>query len=137
MKSIISLFSLLALLLVFSSCSSSKSAATAKWELLGERLVDKAGDHDEIAVTAAEGTFRAVKFKILRSPIYVKNVRIVFGNGESQNFQVDRRIPANSESKRLDLNGNQRVIKKIVFNYRTAQRPGPQAKALIKAFGMH
>ena len=121
---------------LFSGCSSSKPVANGPtWVKLGERLVDFRGDHDVIPVTANRGTFSALKFKVLQGPIFLRNVRVVYGNGTDTNIRVDRRIPAGTESRVFNLPGDKRIIKKINLNYKTAQRPGPQPKSKVIVFG--
>ena len=70
--------------------SISNSQAVNDWELLGSRTVSINTDHDEISVSANKGTFRKLKFKVTRASIFVKNVRIIYGNGESENHKVNR-----------------------------------------------
>ncbi len=88
-----------------------------KWEKLGSRKVNMGADHDEILFTAYEGLFTKIKFKVLDAPILLRNVKIVFGNGESRNFKVNKKFTAGMESRVVDLPGNTRIIKKIVMNY--------------------
>ena len=61
-----------------------KNKQTYKWEKLGSRKVNMGADHDEILVTAFEGFFTKIKFKVLDAPILLRSVKIVFGNGESR-----------------------------------------------------
>ncbi len=62
----------------------SNTSRPSKWEKLGARKVNMGADHDEILVTAFEGFFTKIKFKVLDAPILLRNVKIVFGNGESK-----------------------------------------------------
>jgi hypothetical protein len=110
-------------------------ARVQNWEKLGQKVVNMKGDHDELLVTTMEGVFTAVKFKVLKAPIHVVNVRIVFGNGEDLNFPVNRKFAAGEESAVLDLPGNKRIIKKIVFNYKSV--PAGKGRAVVLAFGRH
>ena len=104
------------------------------WELLGKRIVNVKADHDEIMVTAHEGTFTKLKFRILKAPIIIRNVKIVFGNGENKNIILKRKFAAGGESKIIDLPGNKRIIKKIVLNYKAI--PG-KGKAVVAVWGKH
>ena len=106
-----------------------------KWEKLGQRTVDIKADHDEIIVTAHEGAFTKLKFKILKAPIHVRNINIVFRNGDKKNIQLNRKFSPGSESKVVDLPGNKRIIKKIILNYKTV--PGVNSKAIVVVLGRH
>lgn len=124
-------------MVLISSCSAQNSVTTTRvinnWEVLGERIVNMGADHDEITVTARKGTFRKLKFKVTQAPIYVKNVRIVYGNGSSENHKVNETFRKGHFTRVLDLNGKNRVIRKILFNYTTINVGKGRAK--IIAFG--
>jgi len=132
-RTIIVLFTIV----LMSSCSAQNTVTTTKvvsnWEVLGERTVNMGADHDEITVTARKGTFRKLKFKVTQAPIYVKNVRIVYGNGSSENHKVNETFRKGHFTRVLDLNGKSRVIRKILFNYTTINVGKGRAK--IIAFG--
>jgi len=106
-----------------------------KWEKLGTRTVDIKGDHDVIQVGVFEGSFTKVRFKVMKAPIYLKNVVIVFGNGETKKVNFNARIKPGSISKVVDLPGNKRVIKKIKLNYKSV--PNGKGKAIVSAWGRH
>jgi hypothetical protein len=97
---------------------------THDWQKIGQMMVNVEAYHDEIMVTATEGRFTKLKFKVLRAPIHVKNVKVVFGNGESKNVNINARIAAGTESKVIDLPGNKRIIRKIVINYKSIPGKG-------------
>ena len=92
-------------------------------------------DHDEILVTAYEGFFTKIKFKVLDAPILLRNVKIVFGNGESRNVKVNKKFTAGMESRVIDLPGNKRIIKKIVMNYTAVAKH--KGKATFVVWGRH
>ena len=117
------------LLFVFSFTST----LSAQWVKLGERAVNFSLDRDEIRVTVLKGTFKRLKFIVRKAPIYMKNVRVVYGNGESTNIRVKRSIAKGTESPVFDLPGRDRIIKKIVFNYRSI--PTFKGRGLVEAFG--
>ena len=120
------------------SCSATngnKSNNPTKWVVLGKRTVSKIADHDEIRVTASKGTFRKIKLKVTQSPIFVTNVRIVYANGTSENHVINKRVNKGRSSRVLDLKGKKRIIKKIVFNYRTKLLAN--GKARITVLGKH
>ena len=90
---------------------------TSKWEKLGARKVNMGADHDEILVTGFEGFFTKIKLKVLDAPILLRNMKIVFGYGESRRVKVNKKFTAGMESRVIDLPGNKRKIRKIVLDY--------------------
>lgn len=107
--------------------------ADAQWTKLGQRKVNFRLDRDEIRVTAREGSFKKIKMAVRNAPIFLKNVRVVYGNGESTNVKVNRRLEKNTETRALDLPGKRRIIKKIVFNYKSV--PTFRGKAFVTVHG--
>jgi len=111
------------------------TADTTDWELIGERLVDHGLDHDIIPVTIAEGTFGKIKLIVRNRKIEFLDLKIHFGNGDVQDVAVRRIIPAGGETRIIDLEGNDRVIKKVTFWYRTSGKaPG---RATVRLWGKH
>lgn len=106
-----------------------------KWEKLGTKTVNMKLDHDELMVTAKDGFFTSLKFKVMSAPVKVISIKIVFGNGQTEFFKVNKQFAPGTESSVLDLPGNKRIIKKIVFNYVT--KPNPKGKAQITVLGRH
>jgi hypothetical protein len=92
-------------------------------------------DHDEILVTAFEGFFTKIKFKVLDAPILLRSIKIVFGNGEAKRVRVNKKFTAGMESRVIDLPGNKRIIKKIVLNYTAVAKY--KGKATFVVWGRH
>lgn len=105
------------------------------WVKLGTKKVDMHADHDEILVTVHEGFFTKLKFKVIKAPLIVHNVRVVFGNGESKNIVFNKKFPSGTESRVVDLPGNKRIIKKIKMNYKTPKNGN--GRAIVLVFGRH
>ena len=111
-----------------------EKVAQGDWELLGRRTVNMGADHDEIIVTAKDGVFTKVKLKIKKAPIFLKNINIVFGNGENKNVVFDKNFPAGSETRVIDLPGNKRIIKKVKLNY-TTKNKSKTGRAVVALWG--
>ena len=135
MKKILSLGLILAIVVSFSFSDKDKAEQPGQWVILGKRVVNITADHDEIPVTITKGTFKKIKFKVLDAPIYVNNFRVIYGNGTFENFVVNKRFQAGHESKVVDLEGVNRIIKKININYKTLKVG--QGKAKVVVFGKH
>lgn len=121
--------------LFLSSCktttTTNNNARATSWVKLGERMADLRRDHDEIPVTAYKGDFKALKLRVMGSPVFLNSVVIHYGNGDRQRLQVNRRIPAGSETRAFDLPGRDRIIRKVALNYRSAPGGKPRAKIVL------
>ncbi len=120
----------------FTTANMPNAAVSADpWELLGVRKVNYALDRDEIVVTRAEGIFTALQVRVKGSPINMHKIVVHFGNGETQEIEVRETFRAGTASRVLDLPGNRRVIRKVVFLYDTKNLAG--RKALVQLWGRH
>ncbi|MGH1351968.1 MAG: hypothetical protein ACRBBN_14345 [Methyloligellaceae bacterium] len=105
----------MAVLFVITTASSSFSAS---WEHLGTRKVDLAKDRDIVAVGRSKGKFRNLQFRVKGNHVYFKRVTIFFGNGSRQTLVLNQRVMEGAVSSPIDLKGDARYIKKIVFDYK-------------------
>lgn len=105
------------------------------WEKLGTKMVNMQGEHDEIIVTALDGVFTKVKLKIMKAPIHLLNINIIFANGTNKNVVFNKQFAAGSETRIIDLPGNRRIIKKVNLNYKSI--PTGTGRAVVTLFGMH
>ena len=130
-------FSFLCLLMMLAPSLSAHHVANPwrQWELLGKRVVNFSTDRDVIAVTAREGSFKALQLKVKGAPIDLTRMVVHFANGEEQVLQVRRVIPAGGQSPILDLPGNNRVITKVVLVYDTRNRA--RRRATVELWGRH
>jgi hypothetical protein len=108
----------------------------AQWTLLGSRNVTDRADHDTIVVTGAKGTFTAVKFEVQRHAVDFHRVVVHFGNGADQNLELRNTIPAGGETRVIDIEGTNRVIRSIDFWY-DAKTLGRGGRAVVRVLGRH
>jgi hypothetical protein len=101
------------------------------WKVLGSAKVHGHADHDEIWVTGMEGDFKAVKLMVENEGIEFNRVVLHFANGNKQELNIRRFIPAGGETKVLDLNGDDRVIKKVDFYYESKASSKTKAKVVL------
>ena len=106
------------------------------WVLLGQRSVTDRADHDTVTVTGARGTFTAVKFEVQRHAVDFHRVVIHFGNGGDQNVELRDTIKAGGETRVIDINGTDRVIRSIDFWY-DAKTLGRGGRANVRVLGRH
>lgn len=105
------------------------------WVKLGSKIVDMKADHDVIPVTIMDGVFTKVKLKVMKAPIHLLNMNIIFGNGENKNVVFNKHFEAGSSTRIIDLPGNKRIIKRVNLNYKSA--PTAKGRAVITLFGKH
>jgi len=109
------------------------SVMLGEWKLLGSRKVDRKGERDEIAVTVARGGFKRLKLTVTGAGVEFANVHVIYGNGEPDKLEVRQNVAAGGETRAIDLRGHDRVIRKVVFWYKT--EGAGKARATVSAWG--
>lgn len=102
--------------------------------LLGTKDVDDKLDKDEISVTGWQGDVRRIRFRATQRPIRIYRCEIDFRNGRNQACNVNAIIRAGRYSRWIDLNGDERVIRKVTLWYE-ARSIGVGKKARIYLYG--
>lgn len=124
MKHIFSIPRFLVLLLLsvtlFSSCYSSRRSLAVEegWELLGENKVNFVRDKDELIVTS-RSLFTEIRFRVEDREVRIHDLKIHFQNGDKLEPAIDFVVPANQDSRVIELARDGRNISKIEFSYRT------------------
>jgi hypothetical protein len=108
------------------------------WVLLGEKSVSFKVDHDVINIGHGEDWYRHRGFRRLhliaeRSDIHLLAVRLVYFNGNSEDFPVDRTI-REGQDQPIDLRGERKYLRRIELVYRS--RPTFEGRAVMKVYGV-
>jgi len=106
------------------------------WELLGTQTVDFGTDRDVVRVGREDGRFTALRFRARNQDVHFIDVKVTYGNGETEHLRVDRVVRAETDSGSIDLRGDARFIKDIEMTYRS--RPDRRGgHAVVEVFGRH
>ncbi len=112
---------------------SSLFALGPNWKLLGKREVTFKVDKDVIPVGADQGTFKKIKLTVEKSGIRFFDMKIHFANGDIKDVKLRTVIPAGGETREIDLPGEKRNIKKVVFWYESTLK-NPK-RAIVRLYG--
>ena len=105
-----------------------------RWEVLGTRTVTDRVDLDTIAA-GRQGTFRALKIRVEGRAVQFRDVKIHFANGDTQDVALRNVIPAGGESRVIDIEGRDRVVRSIDFWYDAQSIAG--RRAVVKVYGLN
>ncbi len=132
----IAVFVLLAMAIVYGSANAQAVVVSDKtgWHKIGSRTIDFKNDKDEITVMGAD-KFSSIKFKVNDAPLNLQSVEVYYETGDKQDIAVNSPIGPTMESKSYDLNGGERNLKKIVFDYNTLPNIKDE-KAEIEVWGL-
>ena len=102
------------------------------WTFIGAQTVDGHRDRDTLVVGAYEGKFDQLTMVVTDSDLELKDLTVVFGNGERWAPKLAHFFKEGQRSRAIDLPGNNRAIQKIELRY--ANVPGG-GKARVSLFG--
>ncbi|HRD74623.1 MAG TPA: hypothetical protein PK264_01595 [Hyphomicrobiaceae bacterium] len=108
------------------------SAVPRGWVLFGTQTVGFKAERDTIAVGREVGRFDKIAFRVSGNDILMRDIEIVFGNGETQRFPINAEIRANSMTPALDIGGT-RFIREINMTYQA--KPNFKGRATVEVFG--
>jgi hypothetical protein len=132
----IAILVLLAMAVVYGSANAQSVVLSDKtgWHKIGSRTIDFKNDKDEITVMGAD-KFSSIKFKVNDAPVNLQNVEVYYETGDNQKIAVNSPIGPSMESKSYNLEGGERSLKKISFDYNTLPNIKDE-KAEIEVWGL-
>src|SRR6185436_7532848 len=116
------------------ACAASRAQQRDAWVALGQRDVNDRADHDVISVTAKRGEFHSIKLVVQRAPVDFPRVVVHFGDGSKQEVQLRTTIRAGGETRAIDLEGRDRVIRSVEFWYDANTIRG--RRAVVHVYGL-
>jgi Protein of unknown function (DUF2541) len=102
--------------------------------LFGSQYVGFGVDRDVIRVGAEIGKFDKVRLRVLDNDIFIKDLKVVYSNGESDDLVVNADIKQNSRTNWFNLKGD-RFIKEVQMVYRS--KPNFKGQARIEVLGQY
>ncbi len=119
---------LVALLL---GCAQRRGRAGADWVALGQAQVNDRLDHDIVPVGSNRGDFRRIKLMVSGASVDFYRVVVHFRNGRDQPVALQSRIAAGGQSRSIDLEGGDRVIRSVEFGYDANTIRGRRAQVRV------
>jgi hypothetical protein len=113
----------------------SLTTADAKPTLMGAKEVNFLAESDVILVGLREGSFSKLLFEVEKNDLEMFRVVVTYGNGVDDTIPVRHIFREGSRSRLIDLPGGRRIIRKIVFFYKTVG-PAREGRALVKVYGL-
>ena len=123
------------LILLIVSCNTSRRILPVEegWEMIGETNVNFVRDRDQMNIMSTN-RYSAIRFKVENKDILLKDMKIIYQNGDRLAPLIDENLPADQFSKDIDLGAEGKQITAIEFNYRS-KGSLLKGRAKILAFG--
>lgn len=102
--------------------------------LFGSQYVGFGVDRDVIRVGAEIGKFDKIRLRVLDNDIHIKDLKVVYANGESDDLVVNADIKQNSRTQWFGLKGD-RFVKEVQLVYRS--KPSFKGQARIEVLGQY
>ncbi len=125
------LLSVFFLLLSFTLICGTAYSYYGIWEKVGEKKVDYKLDHDRLDVSVRNGKFQQLLFEVNGGAINMNKCMVYFKNGETQDISLKYNFKKGSNSRVIDLKGNERLIDHIDFWYDTKKSSGRKAVLVV------
>lgn len=106
----------------------------AGWHKIGETTADFKSEKDELVVLGAD-RFKSIKIKVTDAPIHIASLEVYYETGENESITLKSDFKAGGESRVIDLKGNSRELKKVVFVYNTMSN-SKDDKAHVELYGL-
>ncbi len=112
----------MALLMIFGNfaCSNTRRSIAVEegWDLLGETKVNFVNDRDVVTVYNTN-RYTSIRFKVENKDIYLKDIKIVYQNGDKLSPTMDDKVTANQFSREIELGPEGKSIRSIDFKFRS------------------
>lgn len=103
------------------------------WVLFGSQAVGFGVDRDVIRVGREAGQFDKIALRVLKNDIYLREVTVVFGNGERQVVPVNVELKEGFRTAPLPLDRGDRFIETIELVYQS--KPDRRGEAVVEVYG--
>ena len=104
--------------------------ADAREVPIGSITYEGRPEREVINVGGREGEFQGIRFEVRQSDVEVLDLRIVYGNGQTEDVRVRQLFRAGSSSRVIALGNPRRALRQVIFNF------VPKGPARIVVFGV-
>jgi hypothetical protein len=91
--------------------------AAAREVPIGSITYQAQPEREVINVGGREGEFRGFRFEVRQSDVEVLDLRVVYGNGQTEDVRVRQLFRAGSSSRVIELGAPRRALKQIIVNF--------------------
>jgi len=84
---------------------------------IGSITYEAAPEREVINVGGRDGEFRAFRFEVRQNEVEVLDLRIVYGNGQTEDVRVRQLFRPGSSSRVIELGSPRRALKQIIVNF--------------------
>lgn len=105
--------------------------AAPGWETIASERFDRRDSQIEFRAGRREGRIGQIRFQHRGDSVSVREVRIRFGNGETQVVRLDQRLAEGDQTRPIDLEGDRRFIERATVILDPRRRPGSAEMVML------
>ena len=105
------------------------------WTSIARARIDLQNGRFEFPIGQRKGLFRSLRIRNRDHAVLIRNIRIVFGNGATQVVRLGRRLGGGEQTGIIDLDGNVRLIDRIIVRTQSQRRPRTTRLEIIGRIG--
>ncbi|MEQ1578706.1 MAG: hypothetical protein ABL894_13780 [Hyphomicrobium sp.] len=105
----------------------------AGWVLFGAKSVGFSTDRDVIDVGPEIGQFGRIALSIREAEVYLREITLVYANGQRETREIYKSIPANSRTLPIEINGS-RFLRQIELVYQS-RLDRKSSRAVVEVYG--
>jgi hypothetical protein len=104
------------------------------WHKIGEVKADFKMENQSISVMGKD-MFKSILLKVTDAPINIEGIQVFYESGDMEEFNVKNELKAGAETRKMDLKGGAKEIKKVTFTYKTLPNQQDE-KAHVELYGL-
>lgn len=101
------------------------------WDTLASDRFSLSNEEVEMRVGRREGRVAQIRLRSEGERVNLREVRIRFGNGETQVVRMDERLERGQETRVIDVEGDRRFIERVTVRLDPRRRPGTGELVLL------
>jgi hypothetical protein len=94
------------------------TSSTITWEVIGSTNFGFKSDVFIVPVTYSTNIYNGFRVSVIGKEINIKNIKVLFENGDSNVFKVNNKIDAGGKSQTFDLSAFPNIIKSIEVQHK-------------------
>jgi hypothetical protein len=91
--------------------------AAAREVPIGSVTYQAQPEREVVNVGGREGEFRGIRFEVRQNDVEILDLRIVYGNGQTEDIRVRQLFRAGSSSRVIELGSPRRALKQVIVNF--------------------
>lgn len=84
---------------------------------IGSVTFDASPEREVINVGGREGEFQGIRFEVRQSDVEVLDLRVTYGNGQTEDIRVRQIFRAGSSSRVIELGSPRRAVRQVTITY--------------------